>query len=550
MENNERAGVFNAICRSGEGDGKGQRLDVFWFERLQDQGISRGKIQEWIKAGRAEVDGAICSKPSTRLVGGEELVLFPKEAAAGPAPEEGGLSVVYEDDYVVVVDKPAGLVVHLAPSCPEGSLVNRLVRRFPQIAPMDDQRPGIVHRIDKDTTGLLVAALNEAAKNALSRDFAERNVKKTYLALAHGCPERDQGTILSPIGRDPKHKTRMAVVAKGGRSAQTEYSVRWRAPGKRACLLEIDIATGRTHQIRVHMASIGHPLFGDATYGPHHAAALKRSGGPLAKLAGRQMLHAWKLAFTHPESGELLAFTLPPPKDFWRLALCLSHRTQRAVVTGAPGSGKSAFCRFVEEAGFPVFSADAAVGELYEPGEDGNSFLRSRFGDRFINQEGQVDRKALFAAMADSEGFRRELMDMIHPLVEARMKAFFTAHADARAAFAEIPLLFERGWHDKEYFDAVIGVGCEASERGLRLKNGRGWSAETAAIMESWHWPQEKKLSQCDFVADNCSDLTALQAETRKILGQLRDIRRDKVRGFLTWLRESEYAGVAFKPEE
>jgi len=550
LENTEREHVHKAIFQSDGGEGKGPRLDVFWFERLQDRGISRGKIQEWIKAGRAEVDGAVCVKPSFRLAGGEALTLYPEAAAEGPAPEEGGLSVVYEDDDVVVVNKPVGLVVHLAPSCPEGSLVNRLVRRYPQIAPMDDQRPGIVHRIDKDTSGLLVAALNEAAKNTLSSDFAERNVKKTYLALAHGCPERDQGMILSPIGRDPKHKTRMAVVAKGGRNAQTEYRVRWRAPDDKACLLEIDIATGRTHQIRVHMASIGHPLWGDATYGPHHAAAVKRSGGPLAKLAGRQMLHAWKLAFSHPASGELLDFTLPPPKDFWRLALCLSRRTRRVVVTGAPGSGKSAFCRYVEEAGFPVFSADAAVGELYEPGADGHSFIRSRYGDRFLDQNGRIDRKALFAAMAESEGFRRELMDLIHPLVEARMQAFFAEHADARAAFAEIPLLFERGWHDREYFDAVIGVRAEPSERGRRLKGDRGWSAQTAAIMESWHWPQDKKLEQCGFVAENGSDLRALKAEAKRILALLRDIRRDEVRAFLAWLRENAYAGAAFERGE
>jgi len=538
----DREGDDGFFAQADE-EAAGMRIDAFWFARLADEGLSRGRIQEWIKAGRALVDDAPCLKPAFRLAGGQRLTLRPVAGSCGPAPEEGELRIVYEDDQVAVVDKPPGLTVHPAPSCPDGTLVNRLVRRYPTLRELDGERPGVVHRIDKDTSGLLLAALTEAAKNRLSADFAERRVEKTYLALVWGVPEKASGDIDAPIGRDPSNKTKMAVVKKGGRPAGSAYKTVWSAPDGRVSLCEVSIMTGRTHQIRVHMAHIGHPLTGDAVYGPQQAAALKKEGGVLARLCSRQMLHAWKLAFDHPETGERLSFTLPPPKDFWRLVLLFARKPQRVGVTGAPGGGKSALCGFFEEAGWPVFYADRAVAALYGPGGDGTGFLAARYGDRFISSDEGVDKAALFAAMRENDGFRREIEDMIHPLVLGRMKDFFAENSGRRAAFAEIPLLFESGWPARRHFDLTLGVRSDDAARRARLTEKRGWSEETSAIMDSWQWPEEKKLAQCDLTADNAGSLDTLREEAAGILSRLEAMRRKENAALFAWLRENGYAG-------
>ncbi len=528
-----------------EDSAAGMRLDAFWFACLATRGISRGRIQEWIKAGRARIDGADCRKSSTRLSGGERLELFPERPRSVPAPEAGGLRIVYEDGQTLVVDKPPGLTVHPAPSCPEGTLVNRLLHHYPGLRRIGGERPGVVHRIDKDTSGLLLIALTEAAKNRLSADFAERRVEKTYLALVWGVPEKEAGVIDAPMGRDPGNKTRMAVVKKGGRIARSAYKTVWRAPDGRVSLVEVGISTGRTHQIRVHMTHLGHPLVGDAVYGPRQAAQLKKEDGPIARLAGRQMLHAWKLAFTHPATGERKAFTLPPPKDFWRLILLFARKTQRVGVTGMAGGGKSAFCRFVEQAGYPVFSADRAVAALYEPGGHGSGLLASRYGERFLDGAGGADKAGLFAAMKENGALRREIMDMIHPLVLGMMEDFYAEKARSRAVFAEIPLLFESGWPAREHFDLTIGVRSKDADRRERLALARGWSQETAAVMDSWQWPEEKKLALCDLVVDNVATLDALRAETARTLTRLQAMRRNSIAALFARLRKNGYAGPA-----
>jgi 23S rRNA pseudouridine1911/1915/1917 synthase len=248
-------------------------------------------------------------RPSHHLASGARVAAtLPPVEEAKPAAEPIPLTVIYQDEDVIVVDKPAGLTVHPAPGHPSGTLVNALLAIAPELAEAQDtMRPGIVHRLDKDTSGLLVVARSERARAGLTHQLKEREVHKTYLALVQGVPEPAQGTIEAPIGRNPRNRKKMAVVA-GGREAETKYRVHEALDspspsGRRFALLEVEPVTGRTHQIRVHLAAIGHPVVGDGVYG-------KRS-----PLVGRQFLHAWRLAFELPSSGRLVEFEAPLPAE-------------------------------------------------------------------------------------------------------------------------------------------------------------------------------------------------------------------------------------------
>lgn len=534
----QRKAVFDPVADGGPGT----RLDVFWSARLADLEVSRSRVQTAIEAGLATVDDAVCRKPGLKLRGGEALAIaLPREASETVA-EAGSLRVLHADAHLLVLDKPAGLTVHPAPGLPEGTLVNRLLHHFPGLRDMAGERPGIVHRLDKDTSGLLLVALTEPVRLALSTDFAARQVHKTYLALVHGRPGGEGGEIRLPIGRDPKNRTRMAVAHKGGRPAHSRWRTVWTAPDATASLLEVTIFTGRTHQIRVHLASLGHPIVGDATYGPGEHAVWKRRGGAVARLAGRQMLHAWKLSFTHPVLRQERAFTCPLPPDFWRLLLLLGRRCQRVGVVGMPGCGKSSLLRHFVAAGYPIFSADAAVAALYAPGGDGAHLLSRRFGEAALGPDGAVDKAWLLAGMRESERFRREVMDLVHPLVKGQLAAFTQAHASARAIFAEVPLLFESGWPPGEMVDMVVGVRCGEAGRRERLAVGRGWDHDLMDRMDGWQWSEEAKLAKCRFVADNAGDPAALAGEARRILLELARLRRLDLAARFRWLVERGYA--------
>ena len=279
----------------------GLRLDQALARMLPEE--SRSRLARLVEEGHVRVNGAPAAS-RMKMKSGEsvEVALAPRPTDTAFRPEAIALPVVHEDDHLVVIDKPAGLVVHPGSGNWEGTLLNALLHHAP--ATRDLPRAGIVHRLDKDTSGLLVVAKTEPAQQSLVRQLAARSVKRTYLALARGQVARD-GTVEAPIGRHPVHRTRMAVVP-GGKAAVTHYRVRERFPAH--TLLECDLETGRTHQIRVHLASIGHPLEGDATY-----------AGKGAKAFHRQALHAWKLAFIHPATGEAVAFESPLPQDFRQL---------------------------------------------------------------------------------------------------------------------------------------------------------------------------------------------------------------------------------------
>lgn len=302
---------------AGPGDA-GTRLDVYLAGKAE-VGATRSHLQRLIKEGLVTVNGGQ-EKAGYRLKPGDVIgVSLPDPEPAGLVPEDMPLDIVYEDQDILVINKPRGVVVHPAPGHGRGTLVNAILAHCPDLGAINDVvRPGVVHRLDKDTTGLLVVAKNEEAYRALVQDMKERRITREYLALVHGQPP-GQGVIDAPVGRHPVHRKRMAVVERGGRRAVTHYKVLERFPaGERGAgagggsghgpgyaLIAVVLETGRTHQIRVHMAHIGHPVAGDPTYGCKQ--------NPLG-LPG-QALHAFRLALRHPRTGDSMEFEAPLPPD-------------------------------------------------------------------------------------------------------------------------------------------------------------------------------------------------------------------------------------------
>jgi 23S rRNA pseudouridine1911/1915/1917 synthase len=295
----------------------GERLDRWLAGRLP--ALSRARLQALIARGDVRVDGR-AARASARVRAGMSVeVSVPPPEPARPQPEDIPLRVVHEDARLIVVDKPAGLVVHPGAGTAAGTLVNALLHRVKDLSGVGGvMRPGIVHRLDRGTSGLLVVAKDDATHQDLARQFAARSVEKEYLAVVLGRPRRQEGSIAAPIGRDPVQRQRMSVRAPRGRAALTRYAVAEAFDG--AALLRVRIHTGRTHQIRVHLASLGHPVAGDAVYGgrrlPTSAGARLREA--VAAL-DRPALHAARLAFTHPATGERVAFESPLPEDLTRL---------------------------------------------------------------------------------------------------------------------------------------------------------------------------------------------------------------------------------------
>lgn len=280
----------------------GQRLDVALASL---SGQSRSMVERLIQTGCATVDGKPALKPGMKLKADQALALtLPPPEPLRLEPEPMALQILFEDADLAVVVKPRGLVVHPAAGHSTGTLVHGLLAQLEGLSGIGGaMRPGIVHRLDKDTSGLMLVAKTDRAHQGLSSQIAARDVRKTYLAAVQGAFSEPTGTIEAPIARHPTDRKRMAVV-EGGKPATTLY--RLRTPLRGASLLEVDLITGRTHQIRVHMAWKGHPLLGDVLYGNKQAAA------PCL------MLHAWKLAFVHPVTGAPLALEVPPPEDFVR----------------------------------------------------------------------------------------------------------------------------------------------------------------------------------------------------------------------------------------
>jgi 23S rRNA pseudouridine1911/1915/1917 synthase len=282
----------------------GERLDQYLAGVA---GLSRNQIQRLIAEGSVKVNGEAVAK-NHRLHGGEKVELnIPEPVAAEPSPENIPIDILYEDEFLAVLSKPAGLVVHPAPGHADGTLVNALLYSMEDLPGVGGvTRPGIIHRLDRDTSGLMVIAKNDEAVARLQKMVKERELKRIYLALVHGVPKTRYGTIDAPIGRDPKNRKKMAVRAEGSRPAMTHFEILKQY--KQASELQVELVTGRTHQIRVHMAYIGHPVVGDPEYGVQ--GSLERELG-----LQRQFLHAFRISFTHPLSGLEMTFEDGLPAD-------------------------------------------------------------------------------------------------------------------------------------------------------------------------------------------------------------------------------------------
>jgi len=306
---------------------EGRRLDAFLAGR--DPRFSRTRFKALIKAGQVTISGRTLDEPNYRVNAHDQIaVIVPEPEDATPEPEDIPLDIVYEDDDLIVIDKPARLVVHPAAGNWTGTLVNALLHHCgDSLSGIGGiRRPGIVHRLDKETSGLMVAAKSDAAHKGLSAQFADHSLEgpleRAYLALVWGAPSPAAGKIDAPLDRDPKNRQRQAVARTGGRRAVTHYHIEERFKSDLASLVFCRLETGRTHQIRVHLAHIGHPLIGDPAYGSGFRTKAELLPPPLnahVRKFHRQALHAAVLGFEHPVTGDILRFECPVPADMARL---------------------------------------------------------------------------------------------------------------------------------------------------------------------------------------------------------------------------------------
>lgn len=512
---------------------KAGRLDSFLSEQT---GISRSKIKKHIENGKVSVNGTVCADPAKKLSEHDTVLFFPEEEQNTLQAAQSDLVIHYRDEYLAVIEKKPYLTVHPCPSCQEETLVHHLLYHFPSLRKMEGERPGIVHRLDKDTSGLMLIALTEECRLKLTEAFCEKEVHKTYLALVQGiCPD---GESKESIGRHPTLKTKMALVPvnKGGKEAFSEWEriypreiPQHSVQSENFSLMKVKIHTGRTHQIRVHLSSFGYPLLGDELYAPQQTA----------QKAPRQMLHAYQLSFRHPFTHETLCFKSLPPEDFWTCFKEQLRNKQKGIsfiVTGNPGCGKSALTQIAARQNFPTFSADQCINELYQVNGDAWYLLKQQYGSRFVPDEKKpVCKTALAQALKDSR-MKQELENLLHPLVYAKMQKFFTENQH-QTAVAEIPLWFERKPQKLCFNPTVLCVVCDETIRKKRL-HGRGWSDETIEFMDSMQLSPQEKAKLADYRIENNSDLEHLENEFLEILKQLEKEKTDSAKNIILKIKK------------
>ena len=293
------------------------RLDSYLAQNLSD--LSRSRVQQLIEQGHVKLNGDICKSKKNTVKQGDAITLeIPTAEPLELEPENIPLDILYEDEQILILNKPAGLVVHPAPGHPNGTLVNAVLAHCPNLPGIGGvQRPGIVHRLDKDTTGAIAIAKTEVAHHSLQAQLKAKTARREYLGVVYGATKQESGTINLPIGRHPKERKKMAVVPveKGGREAVTHWFIEERLGNY--TLMHFQLETGRTHQIRVHSAQIGHPIVGDSVYGSGRSVGVNLPG---------QALHAWKLQLKHPLTNNLVEVVAPPPQVFSTLLQVLRRR--------------------------------------------------------------------------------------------------------------------------------------------------------------------------------------------------------------------------------
>ena len=296
------------------------RLDSYLAQNLSD--LSRSRVQQLIEQGRVKLNGDICKSKKNAVKQGDAITLeIPTAEPLELQPENIPLDILYEDEQILVLNKPAGLVVHPAPGHPNGTLVNAVLAHCPNLPGIGGvQRPGIVHRLDKDTTGAIAIAKTEVAHHSLQAQLKAKTARREYLGVVYGATKQESGTINLPIGRHPKERKKMAVVPveKGGREAVTHWFIEERLGNY--TLMHFQLETGRTHQIRVHSAQIGHPIVGDSVYGSGRSVGVNLPG---------QALHAWKLQLKHPLTNNLVEVVAPLPQVFSTLLQVLRRRSRQ-----------------------------------------------------------------------------------------------------------------------------------------------------------------------------------------------------------------------------
>ena len=554
-----------------------KRLDQFLTDALaktEGQQLSREKIKKAITSGQVKLNGQVCTSAKQPLKIGDELCIELVVVSNNLQAESGYLKVIEKLGDILILDKEAGLTVHPCDSQPSDTLVQRVLSAYPQLAKMEGMRPGIVHRLDKHTSGLLMVALSEPMRLALCKDFAERNIHKKYLALVYGEPQGKEGRIEAPIGRHHSIKTRMAVVSenKGGRDALTFWKKVWVDPHGRFSLLEVEIITGRTHQIRVHLTHLGHSLLGDKVYVSPCVSYFKEQN-PAFKLIERQMLHAWSLNFTYPSlpcvsvaseneapqtdyQNTEHSFFSAPPEDFVQTAINCSSQAMQIVLTGSAGSGKSTVLKAFADLGFNTWSADAVVAKLYQQGSDAWALIDKNFTGRFTRKSADseqqafydleptpVNKRALLAAIKENPSIKRDLEEIVHPFVKHDLDNFFKAGVTAEKSaglVAEVPLFFEASkiFNPKKANSSnetdplqrasipcpyVVAVSCQKNIRDTRLRD-RGLSEEDIALLCSWQLPEEKKNKNADAIINNNSNLEQLKTDVLSLSSKISEL--------------------------
>ena len=491
----------------------GERLDKILCSMTT--ATSRENIKKAILGGKCQLDGKIVTHVSGRVRAGQKIRLELNVPETSLRPAMGEIDVLWEDEDIVVINKSPGLTVHPCASCADATLVERLLARYPQLANQGGLRPGIVHRLDKDTSGLIVIALNEKSRLKLCEDFARHKVYKEYIAIVHGVPAQSGESCL-PIGRDPVSKIKMSIIphAKGGKSARTTWRRVWWDEQRNFSILAVRIYTGRTHQIRVHLSSLGFPILGDKLY----------SSAKISNMAPRQLLHAWRITFCHPATHKYMAFSSLPEENFFTVPFQSAGLSKRLVVTGNPGCGKSAFSAMLEKNGFSVLNADALVTKIYEANSTHIKWLCQRFGNDLLTEKGNINKNLLMDKMREDPKFKAAWEECVHAIVLGEIEQFLEHEKnDAKLWRAvEIPLYFECGWN-RQLSSGVtsIGIECPDAIRHKRLKETRGWSDQKIAQIESWQWPATQKIAACDIRLDNSGSLEDLENETNKLLDLL-----------------------------